>query len=314
MSKWARLLILTLAVATWVFLFICPRGAKAPRELAGPSGEFIETGGLELHVQTAGHGEPAFVLLHGFGASTFSWRHVKDPISEMGYVMAFDRPGFGLTPRPLQPRRGQPDPYGHQFGVILLNSLVDDLRADRVVLVAHSAGSRIAVDLVLAQPDKVEALILVAPVLGQESLTPVSPWLGSPLIRALGPYLLRPLAYLLPLYLDRAWHDEKGMPAEGKAVYTLPLKVVRWDLGLWGVIAAARPGEDLDLSDLSLPVMIVAGAQDTITSPSDARALAGEIDGARLVIIDQCGHLPHEERPVEFLDAVRSFVAGLPGR
>ena len=44
---------------------------------------------------------PTFILLHGFGASTFSWREVMAPLAEAGQVIAYDRPGFGLTERPL---------------------------------------------------------------------------------------------------------------------------------------------------------------------------------------------------------------------
>lgn len=61
----------------------------------------IEIDQLKIHYKELGTGEPAFILLHGFGASTFSWRHIMEPLAEYGRVIAYDRPGFGLTSRPM---------------------------------------------------------------------------------------------------------------------------------------------------------------------------------------------------------------------
>jgi pimeloyl-ACP methyl ester carboxylesterase len=36
--------------------------------------------------------------------------------------------------------------------------------------------------------------------------------------------------------------------------------------------------------------------------------LAGDIPGAELVVVPACGHVPHEERPEEFLQAVAGFI------
>ena len=69
--------------------------------MADPDSRFIELNGLNVHYKQAGSGEPLIVLLHGFSASTFSWREVMQPLAAFGTVVAYDRPGFGLTERPL---------------------------------------------------------------------------------------------------------------------------------------------------------------------------------------------------------------------
>jgi hypothetical protein len=69
---------------------------RPPEELAGPDGRFLEINGLSVHYELYGQGEPFYVLLHGFGASTFSWREVSGPMAEMGTVLAYDRPASGL--------------------------------------------------------------------------------------------------------------------------------------------------------------------------------------------------------------------------
>ena len=87
-------------------------------ELADPDSQFIEINNLQVHYKKAGNGEPVFILLHGFGASTFSWREVIDPLSAIGTVIAYDRPAFGLTERPME-WEGD-NPYTQQSNLCLL--------------------------------------------------------------------------------------------------------------------------------------------------------------------------------------------------
>ena len=80
-------------------------GTRTEREVAGPEATFAEIESIEVHYearsyQGAGTNQPLFVLLHGFGASTYSWREVIDDVAKLGDVVAYDRPAFGLTVRP----------------------------------------------------------------------------------------------------------------------------------------------------------------------------------------------------------------------
>ena len=76
-----------LAIA--LILLIAPLLYQAPpltgtvpeRELADPESRFVEINGLNVHYKEMGQGEPCFILLHGFGASEFSWREVVEPLS-----------------------------------------------------------------------------------------------------------------------------------------------------------------------------------------------------------------------------------------
>ncbi|TVQ40384.1 MAG: hypothetical protein EA384_03120 [Spirochaetaceae bacterium] len=87
-----------------IVIAISPAGSASPRDLAGPESRFVRLEGIEIHYEasSAELGKQAFILLHGFGASTYSWREVVEPLSEIAPVIAFDRPAFGLTERPMQ--------------------------------------------------------------------------------------------------------------------------------------------------------------------------------------------------------------------
>ena len=62
-------------------------------------------------------------------------------------------------------------------------------------------------------------------------------------------------------------------------------------------------------SDPALPTLIVWGAQDRLFPPALGEAYAAEIPGARLAVIDQCGHSPHNEQPAELARIVTEFLA-----
>lgn len=129
--------------------------------LADPDSKFIEVNGLNVHYKTFGQGEPVFILLHGFGASLFSWHEVTTPLSEPGTVIAYDRPAFGLTERPMK-WEGE-NPYSPQSQVELVIGLMDQLGIKKAILGGNSAGGTITMMTALQYPKRVQALILVDP-------------------------------------------------------------------------------------------------------------------------------------------------------
>lgn len=161
---------------------------RDPRHLADPDSCFCEFKGVDLHYklcepelespsiaqeETSSHagtqnqkiGLP-MILLHGFGASAFSWHRVMKPFAQItsSKVLAFDRPAFGLTSRGRHSGDKMPvNPYSMAFSVLATLYFIDFLAAEKVVLVGHSAGSLAAVDTYFEAPDRVAALILVAP-------------------------------------------------------------------------------------------------------------------------------------------------------
>jgi hypothetical protein len=65
------------------------KGTKPPEVLADPDSHFADIDGVRVHYKIAGEGEPAFVLLHGFASSLFSWREILQPLFQCGTVVAF---------------------------------------------------------------------------------------------------------------------------------------------------------------------------------------------------------------------------------
>jgi 3-oxoadipate enol-lactonase len=76
---------------------------------------------------------------------------------------------------------------------------------------------------------------------------------------------------------------------------------------------AERPNSLPLLPSINVPTLVVVGAHDQLTTPSDAERIASGIRRARLVTIPDAGHLSNMEQPVLFNRAVEEFALGLPG-
>ncbi len=254
------------------------------------------------------------VLLHGFGASTFSWREVLAPLGQSRLVIAFDRPGFGLSERPLPPFPDDTNPYRQTAQAELTAALLDALGIEQAVLVGNSAGGTVALLTALEYPDRVAALVLVdaAVYTGGGSPAWIRPLLRLPQVRRLGPLFVRQIDRWGRDLLDLAWLDPTKIAPEILAGYSIPLQAENWDRALGELNLAS---EELHLAsrlgEIRVPVLVITGDDDRIVPTAESIRLASEIPGAELVVIPECGHLPQEECPAAFLDAVESFLAGL---
>ena len=154
--------------------FIIPvetTGTRTYKEVAGEGAEFATAQGIEIFYEKTDFvcqdgrdcsNPPVIFLMHGFGANTFSFREVTEPLSEFGDVIAYDRPGFGLSERPTS-WEGQ-NPYGSVGQDLILDELIERFASGRdVILVGHSAGGTLAAQYVVDNKDAVKGLILISP-------------------------------------------------------------------------------------------------------------------------------------------------------
>lgn len=305
---------LPLVLGLGPFLIPVPplKDALPPERLADPDSRFIDVRGLRVHYKTLGAGEPTFVLLHGLGANTFSWQQVLAPLARHGRVIAFDTPGFGLTSRPVAGDWQGASPYGRAAQAALTAALLDALAVERAILVGHSAGGATAFLTALQHPRRVQALVLVAPAIYSPGAIP--PWaaflLRSPQGRRLGPLFMRTLVQrYATAFLRRAWHAPERITAETVAGYWRSFRVQGWDRALWELLCArtAYPVAG-QVARLHTPTLVIAGDDDRIVPTAHSIHLAEALPDAKLELVSACGHIPQEERPERFLEAVEAFL------
>lgn len=314
-------LLLGLVVAALIVPFLIPvetSGTKTYQEAAGSGASFAKAQGIDIYTdvtefdcQQDGDCEnpPVFILLHGFGANTFSYRFVTEPLSAYGDVIAYDRPGFGFTERP-ESWVGE-NPYGSAGNDLILDELIARYGSDReVFLVGHSAGGTQAAQYVVDNPGAVTGLILISPaILTTAGSGSGFNWIFSiPQLDHLGPLLVSSIASSGMDLLDRSWFDKSKITDEIKAGYRAPLEIIGWEEGFWEFNRAPRNFDVKErLSEIKIPTLLITGDTDVVVATADTEALATMIEGSSLVVIPNSGHLAQEENPVETMKAIDDY-------
>ncbi len=283
--------------------------------LADPDSRFIVTGGMRVHYKQIGEGKPVMILLHGFGASVFSWHAVMAPLAKYGAVIAFDRLGFGLTQRLLPGAWKGVNPYSPQAQVDLLIRLMDGLGIEKAILIGHSAGGAVTLASALTHPQRFSGLVLVDAAVYTSGGAPawLKPLFRLPQYDRVGPLIVR---YLMEKQgdrlFDRAWHDPSKITLDVLEGYRKPFQVNDWDRALWELTKVSGQIDlKTHLDEIRIPVLVLSGDDDRVIPEEQSRRLAAELPGARFVEMIDCGHIPHEECPEAFLDAVTPFISGI---
>lgn len=297
---------------------------------------------------------PVILLLHGYNASLFSFRANMDAIAKRTglRVIAFDRPPFGLSDRPI--RWGEDvalefNPYEVKGGAALAHAFLDTLGVtSKVILVGHSAGALTSLYMHEIDPSRVAGLIWVAPALpttkefsfqrratfGAQIRIAFSRLLLSSdttgiryvrrmidkqrrelLERGLG-YVPHPATSSKYGVLDEENLSEELILAEAIDGYLLPLKTADWDKGaLYNLRSFWIPIEyDYTIINDEVPIFIMLGETDPLTASGKwlSEILQRQREGSDTSVTTsttfQCGHIPQEEQPFLFNDALVDFV------
>ena len=317
--------LLGLVVAALIVPFFIPvetSGTKTYQEAAGSATSFAKAQGIDVYTDVTEFdcqqdsdcdNPPVFILLHGFGANTFSYRFVTEPLSTYGDVIAYDRPGFGFTERPSS-WKGE-NPYGSAGNDLILDELIAQYASNRdVYLVGHSAGGTQAAQYVVDNPGAISGLILISPAILTTGGSPSGfNWIFSiPQLDHLGQLLVSSIASSGMDLLDRSWFDKSKITDDIKAGYRAPLEIIGWEEGFWEFNRAPRTFDVKNrLSEIKIPTLLITGDTDLVVATADTEALATMIEGSKLVVVPNSGHLAQEETPVETMQAIDDYWNGL---
>jgi pimeloyl-ACP methyl ester carboxylesterase len=278
----------------------------------GDKSKFTEVVGHDVHYLTAGDpsSDRLILLLHGFGANVSTWDPVLDELGAAGFVVAYDRAAFGFTERPES--WSGTNPYSSAGQLEVIQALIDEFGAGKeVVILGHSAGGNLAAAYAAENPEAVDQLILLDPAIYTSGGTP--DWLtwiyDIPQLNHVGPALVSSIATSGLDLLDRSYFDKSLVTEELKAKYTAPLKITGWEKAFWNFNKAPRTTNvDKQLASITMATLVITGDNDEVVATADSIRLAGELPNAQLVVIEDCGHLPNEEKSQEFLTAVAGFL------
>jgi pimeloyl-ACP methyl ester carboxylesterase len=277
---------------------------------APPPSDFIDVKGQIVHIRDEGpRGDPSpIVLLHGTGASLHTWEGWVRTLKKTRRVITFDLPGFGLT-GPFTGQYAADDYRGDAYARFVLDVL-DALKVSSAVIGGNSLGGEIAWRAVTLAPTRFTRLLLIDA--SGYDFTPGSIPLGFRTARI--PVLNRIGEHLLPRALVAATvanvYGDKSRVTEALVdrYYELTLREGnRRALGLR--MQQLEPGAATSrLKTITVPTLVLWGGADQLIPVDNAQRFAGDIQGARAVVLDGLGHVPHEEDPARSLAPVLEFL------
>ncbi len=251
-------------------------------------------GRVRLRVLSEGSGPP-LVFFHG------PWGLAWDPfLAELARTFTVFAPEHpGTTP-------DAPDDVYHLDGlwdlVLCYDELLQAFGLERAAVVGHSFGGMIACELAAAYPRRAERLVLIDPIGFWRDAEPVVNWM-----------MLEPDVQRARIFRDPQSEAARRLfgpsePADAAAAARIRLV---WAMGATGKFIWPIPDKGLKkrIHRVTAPTLLVWGADDRIVPPSYADEFVKRIPGARVQLVDACGHAPQLEQPAAVARLVREFLA-----
>lgn len=251
--------------------------------------------------QVTGAGKVTVFLLHGIYGSKEYWRPQTERLVARGYrVVAWDAPGYGLSPLP--------DPFGFEVVADAGAQLIKAQGTERNVVHGHSMGGQITPRIRLKAPNLVHGIVISSTIgyfgnrtkeeqdeFVRKRTAPPPPGTDPVTVNRmvvdsmLGPASKGPEVDLVREWASRTPPDT--VKAAVKAVQTFPEA---------DAVAGFRA--------IDVPTLLVAGEVDQVGHPAGMRRVADMIKGCEFATVSGSGHYPWAENPAEFNAAFFGFL------
>ena len=225
----------------------------------------LKVGDHQAHYLKAGSGTPV-VLIHGGASDSQEWVSTINALCHRYSLYAPDLIGYGLSDRT---KEGY---YLSDFSEFILG-FVETLGLEQPVLVGHSFGGRLCLDIALRHPEKIHKLVLA----DAAGLGKISPWSN---ILLTGLWAIRKLLQRrqpFPKFLNKEGEDSNWLCVD-------------------------------ELPNLKTPTLIIWKRHDLYFPLAIARRAKGLIPGAHLVVLPGYGHAPHRQNQDSFNHHLLDFL------
>jgi pimeloyl-ACP methyl ester carboxylesterase len=302
--------LLTLVVllgGTLAFVFFVYPGtvldvvAKSARDTAGLERKTITIGDHEVVYLDGGSGPPV-VLLHGFGSDKDLWNAVAARLTPSYRVIVPDLPGFGESTK-LESAN-----YDVKSQVRRLHEFLNKLGIHQTHIAGNSMGGMISVVFAAMYPEGINSLMIgAAPGAGPSAQADIEELLSSGdnplLVGDEGDFdRMMELAFSSPPSIPGPLKRE--MAARAIRDQKFNAKIFDDLLSDWSI--------DRYLDEISVPTLIVWGADDRIVDPSAVARFSGGITSSQSVIFDDCGHALPRDCPDALVKRYLVFLTAEP--
>ncbi len=281
------------------------------KSLPFANSHFTDIGGMTIHYRLF---EPFkelkgnIIFIHGFAASTFSWRKNMDYFAEKGYrVVAVDMPGYGFS------EKQRPVDHSHESRSKLVWELLDSISDQQWILVGHSMGGGTAGYMAAMFPCRTEKLVIANGLFGRMQRT-----LG----RTLGGYLLRfPVFFHMIEGMGKAFYinyerfepllsSAYGKQADSCAVkgYVEPFETEGSSVAVFETFLRGFDKTTPDPNKIDMPVLLIWGENDTWVPVEAGHKLNSSLRNSKMEVIPHAGHNPMETHPELFNEILLDFL------
>jgi 3-oxoadipate enol-lactonase len=265
-----------------------------------PTTSTVNANGIDIAYRFDGPDDaPLLMLSNSLSSALGMWDAQVEGLVPAYRVLRYDTRGHGQTSAP-------PGPYTMDMLTADVIGLLDALDIERTAYCGISMGGMIGQQLGIEHADRFSGLVLA---------DTTSRWpdgagvLWSGRIRAAQQ---QGVAALAETTLER-WFTEPFLERRPPEVGRIA-RFIR-NTPTVGFIGCAEAIRDIDyvdrLAEISLPVLVIAGADDPSTPVSAAEDIHRAIAGSQLVVIEQAAHLANVEQPAAFNQALLDFLGGL---
>ena len=248
----------------------------------------LQAGRWKARVLSAGEGQPV-VFLHGEGG--LFWDPLLDGLAERHRVIAPQHAGSGAS-------QGVEHLEDILDLVLYYCELLDVLRVPVASLVGHSFGGMVAAEIAAINPERVDKLVLMAP---------LGLWLDDYPIPDISTITPSQLPEMLLADPDGAVASLLSMPDPGD-----PEALLQAAMAMASILQFTWPfpekGLRRRLYRVKADTLLLWGRKDHLVDPAYGQAFLSAIAGARLELIDDAGHLPQIEQADQVLSLVTDFL------
>jgi len=258
----------------------------------------VEIYGQKIYYQEAGAG-PTVILLHGLGGDGANWAATLPALSAKFHVFVPDQVGFGRSDKPM---------IDYRIGTLVdfLNAFYKKVGITKATLVGNSLGGWVAMDFALAHPEKVDRLVLVDSA-GYSQKRTGAPPLSRDVMLGLNPSTIAGEKQLMAVVFYN-----KSFASDQFAEQALMAHLRKNDsYTIDRFIDSILRGDDVvdgRLAAIHAPTLVVWGREDALVPLAAGKALAEDIPGAQIAILDSCGHVPQAECAGPFNTALLKYL------
>jgi 2-hydroxymuconate-semialdehyde hydrolase len=256
----------------------------------------LDTPGFHTNVQTSGSGAAAVLFIHGSGPGATgmaNWRGTL-PALPTHRCVAFDLAGFGMS------MPAAPVPFTVPTWTRQAFEVMDQLGFDRFSIVGNSLGGRIAMQMALDAPERIDRLVLM----GSGGLL-VEP---TPALRALREYTPS-LENMQHLIEDCFLFDPRlSSPELVRERYETSAATYATYRGMFGEDRSGLLLAPERIASIGARSLVVHGRNDKVIPPANGVRMAELLPDADLHLFARCGHWAQFERAADFNALIAAFL------